>query len=328
METLMFAKCLFPLYRKLVQLTVIFLILCSFFSYAQAQRQNKPKAKKVLEASEIVVQTDEYDKNKVCKGRALVKMSGTLDKLMTGRIENFFKIKDFPIFIRKVTEDNWYLFHSTAKGSTEKLFEVINLFLQTNQIEKATKGLVQIEGLPEPDYFAYDPSIVAPKSPVGPAAVVDRLWGLKTIRAIDFWNTYHTDGSKDIVVANFDTGMTDHPSLTDNIWRTTQIYEVTPEPLHKTKTCRPVNSYGFNFLAENATDEQFCQPADTGAHGTPVAGIIGARHDQVRIGGVAQKVNIIQIKVFDRNGGGCICDIVQGFDLLLNKIDPIVKAQR
>ncbi len=103
-------------------------------------------------------------------------------------------------------------------------------------------------------------------------------WGLKALGVPDIWKQTEGEGIK---VAVLDTGIaTHHPDLKDAIIKTK------------------------DFTGDGIEDRQ--------GHGTHCAGIIGARHDQAGIIGVAPKVQLMIGKVLNNHGSGRISWIIEG----------------
>jgi subtilisin len=59
-------------------------------------------------------------------------------------------------------------------------------------------------------------------------------------------------------------------------------------------------------------------PADDNGHGTHVAGIIGARDNQVGVVGVAPEAELYAVKAFDGHGSGAISNIISGLQWCLD----------
>jgi len=63
---------------------------------------------------------------------------------------------------------------------------------------------------------------------------------------------------------------------------------------------------------------------DDNGHGTHIAGIIGANHNDIGINGLAPKSNIYAVKVLDQNGNGYLFDILEGLSWSIkNNMDVI-----
>jgi subtilisin family serine protease len=115
------------------------------------------------------------------------------------------------------------------------------------------------------------------------------------IQAENAWKI--TQGSSQIIVAVIDSGVQiDHPDLAEN------IFVNTLEQNGKPGIDDDGNGYiddihGWDFF-NNDND-----PEDDRAHGTHVAGLIGARHNEIGIAGVMSQVRILPLKFIAQNGG-------------------------
>ncbi|MCL2188201.1 MAG: S8 family serine peptidase [Defluviitaleaceae bacterium] len=104
-------------------------------------------------------------------------------------------------------------------------------------------------------------------------------WGLENIHAPQAWE--YTTGCTDVVVGIVDSGIDPaHPDIKENLWRS------------------PTGSYGWNFYSDtNNTD-------DITAHGTHVAGIVGALgNNAIGIAGVCWRVKLAALKIGDATFG-------------------------
>ncbi len=123
-----------------------------------------------------------------------------------------------------------------------------------------------------------------------------------------------TKGSSDVVVAVLDTGVDyTHEDLADNMWNGNA-------------------HHGYDFAGDdngnNDDDPMPDKPYDENGHyhGTHVAGIIGAVGDNaIGVTGVAQKVQIMALKVFRPSGYAYNSDILEALDYVSKKIDEGVK---
>src|SRR5262249_23889329 len=97
-----------------------------------------------------------------------------------------------------------------------------------------------------------------------------------------------TTGSNSVIAAVADTGVNSaHPDLAPNVIA------------------------GQNFVSDRPATRTW----DGYGHGSPVAGIIGARgKDNYGVTGVPPHVSIMPIRVRDDQGGGDTTDIAEGFD--------------
>jgi minor extracellular protease Epr len=115
-------------------------------------------------------------------------------------------------------------------------------------------------------------------------------WGIKDVKAPLSWKSNYT--GKGIKVAVLDTGISQHEdlSIAGGVSFTT---------------------YTKSFLDDNG-------------HGTHVAGIIGARNNNVGVVGVAPDTSLYAVKVLDSNGSGYLSDIISGIDWAIkNQMDII-----
>ncbi|QAT64528.1 S8 family peptidase [Bacillus sp. IG6] len=105
-------------------------------------------------------------------------------------------------------------------------------------------------------------------------------WNLKPIQAEKAWSAGLT--GKNVKVAVIDTGISAHDELTVSGGTSTVSY---------------TSSY-----------------SDDNGHGTHVAGIIGAKHNDYGIDGIAPGVQLYAIKALDQNGTGDLESILKGID--------------
>ncbi len=124
-----------------------------------------------------------------------------------------------------------------------------------------------------------------------------------------------TTGSKDVVVAVLDTGIDyTHNDLADNMWNGS-------------------TKHGVDFAGDddgnNDDDPMPEEPYNENGHyhGTHVAGIIGAiGNNNNGVSGVAQKVQIMAVKIFRPNGYGYASDILEGLDYVSDQVDAGVNV--
>ncbi|ARK32206.1 peptidoglycan-binding protein [Halalkalibacter krulwichiae] len=115
-------------------------------------------------------------------------------------------------------------------------------------------------------------------------------WGIEKVKAPLAWQSAYT--GKGVKVAVLDSGIAAHEDL-------------------KIAGGTAITSYTKSFHDDNG-------------HGTHVAGIIGAKNNDIGVVGVAPDVELYAVKVLDQSGNGYISDIVKGIDwAITNKIDII-----
>jgi len=110
-------------------------------------------------------------------------------------------------------------------------------------------------------------------------------WALQAINAPQAWTI--TTGSRDIVVGIMDSGLDlYHPDLKDNLW-------INPNPNQTIGDHTFVGDYhGYNFVTMTAT------PPTGGAHGTHVAGIVGAvGNNGIGIAGINWEVSLAMLSI-------------------------------
>jgi subtilisin family serine protease len=301
----------------------ILLILLFLMVWVSAQKKIGNRAQKRMQIEdEVKLATDRYLENEVCKGRGLFKSSRILRSREVEIIETLFKESDFPVRINRVSNDNIYLFQGVNKNAeTERLFQIFF------ELQNKSPNLPGLDGVFEPDFLIRGD--MAPES----KTITYSRWGVDVIGAPQAWHKYGENVSQNQVVAVLDSGMSAaHPALTRNVWRSPKKYTAFPTRLGQPVECDLPDSYGFNFLGGSGTTlKQFCQPPDgtSNSHGTSVSGIIGSsKNFDSNVAGVAQQIGIVQVKVLNKDGMGCICDAIQGIDFVTYTILPIVKGQR
>jgi subtilisin family serine protease len=125
-----------------------------------------------------------------------------------------------------------------------------------------------------------------------PQDFVSKQWYLDRIRARQAWSI--TPGSQDVVVAVVDTGVDyAHHDLAPNIWTNTD--EIPDDGKDNDHNNYPDDYYGWDFI----DNDGYPMPGkiDGAEHGTMVAGIIGAAHQNGGINGVSGKVQIMPVRV-------------------------------
>ncbi|HJT86517.1 MAG TPA: S8 family serine peptidase [Bryobacteraceae bacterium] len=146
------------------------------------------------------------------------------------------------------------------------------------------------------------------------------LWGLQNtgqvingqagvpfadIGAARAWDT--STGSAGIVIGILDTGVDyTHPDLAANIWTAQAPFQISFNG--STISC-PSGTHGLNFIS------LACDPLDDNAHGTHVAGIIGAQgNNLIGVAGVNWTTSIIAFKFLDQYGMGQVSDAVNAIE--------------
>ena len=126
-----------------------------------------------------------------------------------------------------------------------------------------------------------------------------KAYGLAKVGAPEAWKI--TQGSKDIIVADIDTGIDyNHDDLAFNLWRN-------PKPSDKN------DIIGFDFVHNDAL------AFDDNNHGTHTAGTIGAvGGNGIGISGVSQRVSLMALKFLAGDGSGTTADAVRAIDYAIS----------
>ncbi len=110
------------------------------------------------------------------------------------------------------------------------------------------------------------------------------------------WESAHTTGGQDNIVAVIDTGVNyKHDELRGSMWK---------NPFGN----RLKGKCGFDFVNGDA------DPMDDNGHGSHCSGIIGAAADNAGISGVSPTVSIMALKVLDGMGYGWDGDIIAAYN--------------
>ncbi|AOY77779.1 S8 family serine peptidase [Clostridium formicaceticum] len=126
---------------------------------------------------------------------------------------------------------------------------------------------------------------------MGPEVDVDRLWGLKNIRAEEAWQK--TTGSENVILAIIDTGVQmDHPEFADKVF--VDPYDATGEETPYT---------------------------DLNGHGTHVAGIAGDNGRNGELAGVAWDSPIMPIKTMDQAGAIWVSYVVEAISYVAEYVE-------
>ena len=155
------------------------------------------------------------------------------------------------------------------------------------------------------------------------------LWGLHNtgqnggtadadIDAPEAWNT--TVGSNSVVVAVVDTGIAyDHPDLSPNIWANPG--EVPGDSIDNDGNGKVDDHRGWDFIS-NDND-----PRDLNAHGTHVAGTIGAKgNNATGVVGVNWNVKLMPVRVLGTDGSGTTITVLNGFAYAAQEGAKVVNA--
>jgi len=133
------------------------------------------------------------------------------------------------------------------------------------------------------------------------------------INVTSVWD--HVTGNTNIVIAVIDTGVNyNHPDLKANMW-------VNPNPSPGTN-----DIHGARWTNTDGTITSG-NPMDDHAHGSHVAGIIGAvGNNGIGIAGVCWNASIMALKAFRSDGRGEVADIVAAIEYAVDNGAMIINA--
>ncbi len=118
---------------------------------------------------------------------------------------------------------------------------------------------------------------------------------LQRVKIKDAWS--YSTGSSNVIVAVIDSGIyINHPDLVGNIWKNTREIEGNGKDDDKNGYIDDI--YGWNFVDDNNwMDITF----DKDDHGTMVAGIIGAKHDNgIGISGINKNIRLMPLLILSK----------------------------
>ncbi len=151
-----------------------------------------------------------------------------------------------------------------------------------------------------PDVLYASPNLIMKLQvlPNDPQMVNGDLWNMNDIRAPQAWNT--GSGSRDVPVAVIDSGVQmDHPDLKDNIW--TNPGEIPDNGIDDDNNGYIDDVHGWDFVSSDNSPGYEGEPI--GAHGTHVAGTIGAVGDNgIGVAGVNWRSSIMPLTVCSPSG--------------------------
>lgn len=150
-------------------------------------------------------------------------------------------------------------------------------------------------------------------------------WYIQQIKADQAWN--YTRGSSAVVVAVIDTGVDlDQPDLLGNIW--TNADEIANDGIDNDHNGFVDDVHGWDFVGNVADPNPKLTSGYSASavnHGTVLAGIISAMHDNgIGVRGITEDVKIMPIRALDSSGYGNSVNVAKAVDYAVAKGAHIV----
>ena len=217
-------------------------------------------------------------------------------------------------------------------GAVEAMYRPGQQLLKVQPGQTVSDAIQELERDPQVIYA--QPNRIYQAAAVPDDAAFGHLWGLRNlgqtlkgipgtpgtpgadIGATAAWD--RTVGSRSIVVAVADTGIAyDHPDLAANIWTNDD----------------PVNGVDddHNGFVDDVRGRDFVDndndPRDLNAHGTHIAGTIGAvGSNRIGVAGVNWAVSLLPVRVLDAQSSGTSESIANGFNYAAAEGARVVNA--
>jgi subtilisin family serine protease len=180
----------------------------------------------------------------------------------------------------------------------------------------------------DPNVEYAEPNYIVRKASVPNDPLFSSQWNMSAISAPKAWDTY--TGRKDsssIIVAVLDTGIDyNHPDLAANLW--TNPGEISSNGIDDDGNGIVDDYYGANFNGTSATTGNPMDDDDADAHGTHVAGIIGAvGNNGIGVSGLNWNVRLMAVKFLHGAAGfGELADALKGIEYALSRGAKIINC--
>ena len=286
---------------------------------------------------------------KFVKGEYVIKLE--TDLIMTDSNEQekvFQKIFGQEIFVghRPLSNKNLFLIKTRKDISPEKiLHENSNiLLLEPNYIFTASVEDIEYDFKPSDNYFNQQWSFHNKKQKLDRSYEMTKDADMKILKA---WNAEprSIDAAKDIVVAVIDTGINKkHEDLKENLWNNPGEHgawqpqnqdDVDRAPGCWDKSCNKIDDdgnglvddiHGWNwveFTTDNPGSNNF---NDDQGHGSHCSGVIGAKHNDVGISGINNKVQLMALKFLSKKGQGSLAGAIEAIYYAINNGADVINA--
>jgi subtilisin family serine protease len=164
-------------------------------------------------------------------------------------------------------------------------------------------------------------SAVATLVPNDPSS--SKQWSLPVIHAPEAWSM--TTGRSNVIVAVLDSGIDIwHTDLQDNIWMNEKEAKGQPG-IDDDGNGYVDDIYGYNFAEGNSNP--FPGPDFSDAHGTHIAGIIGAKgNNGIGVAGLNWNVQLMSVRVFPSSGQPTVAEMLAGVYYAVNNGARIINC--
>ncbi len=167
------------------------------------------------------------------------------------------------------------------------------------------------------------------------------------MKILEAWNAEprSIDAARDVIVAVIDTGINkDHEDLKENLWRNPGEFgswqpqnqdDVDRAPGCWDKSCNGLDDdgnglvddlHGWNWVRFSTDNPGNAEFNDDQGHGTHCAGVIGAKHNQVGVSGINNKVQLMALKFLSRKGEGTLAGAIEAINYAVEKNADVINA--
>jgi len=167
------------------------------------------------------------------------------------------------------------------------------------------------------------------------------------MKILEAWNAEPRaiDAAKDIIVAVIDTGINKkHEDLKENLWRNSGEFgdwkpqsqeEYDRAPGCWDKSCNKIDDdgngliddlHGWNWVRFSTDNPGSADFDDDQSHGSHCAGVIGAKHNEVGISGINNKVQLMALKFLSKKGEGSLAGAIEAINYAVEKRADVINA--
>ena len=167
------------------------------------------------------------------------------------------------------------------------------------------------------------------------------------MKILEAWNAEprSIDAARDVIVAVIDTGINkNHEDLKENLWKNPGEFgswqpqnqdDVDRAPGCWDKSCNGLDDdgnglvddlHGWNWVRFSTDNPGNAEFNDDQGHGTHCAGVIGAKHNQVGVSGINNKVQLMALKFLSRKGEGTLAGAIEAINYAVEKNADVINA--